>query len=396
MKSRTVFYNLLVFFFLTGMTHTAAAQEWSVDLYDAYLEDPTGSLDHNRAESVEFMPDGKTTVTAGWYYNGTTKNSIGIVYLRDAVDGSIKVALKGTVRSYSAISRSGALAVSPDGKLIAAAGNIGLMGGCAIDLFDPKAQILVRTFAGGVGRFSCVKFSPDSKMLAVVRWPAGIVELWDPKNGNMISNSKTGNHKVGTIEFSQDGKILVTGNENGSFSFWNLQTAVKIGHIPVQPDVDSFGDIALSPNGKLFASCFQRTRTIETRVQAEDRFKGEKKKKAPLQKIQSPVGGSSICLWKITRDKQNKITVKKQALLSGHKDHTYELTFSPDSKILVSASQDTTLKVWDTLTNKKIVTITNHRDFVYDVAFSADGKKLVSLSRDSLKMWNVGERMPKK
>ena len=193
----------------------------------------------------------------------------------------------------------------------------------------------------------------------------------------------------------------MTGNENGSFSFWNLETAVQIGHIPAQPNVRTSGAIALSPNGKLFASCFRRTRTTEAHLR--DRVVGEKRavrvkgaKKETGQKRTVSVGGSSICLWKITRDKKNKITVKRQALLSGHKDHTYQLAFSPDSKTLVSANQDSTLKVWDTLTNKEIVTVTDHRDFVYDVAFSPDGKKLVSLSRDSLKMWNVGERMPKK
>jgi Tol biopolymer transport system component len=166
MKSRTVFCNLLLFFFLSGIDRTAAAQEWSVHIRDINAKDRSGNLDKIHAVAVEFMPDGKTIVTAGYSYNGTTKNASGEVRLRDVIDGSIKVSLQGTARWYDAISHSGALAVSPDGKLIAATGRTRRLRGSAIDLFDPKAQKLVRTFGGrGVGGFSCVKFSSDSKML---------------------------------------------------------------------------------------------------------------------------------------------------------------------------------------------------------------------------------------
>jgi len=36
---------------------------------------PAATIDHVRAESLEFMPDGKTLVTAGFFYDGTTRKA---------------------------------------------------------------------------------------------------------------------------------------------------------------------------------------------------------------------------------------------------------------------------------------------------------------------------------
>lgn len=350
---------LFCFVSLVWMCDPASAQQWSVDLYDVNLEDRDGIIDRTRAESLEFMPDGKTLVTAGYFYNSAVKATHGEVRLRNVADGSLKATLRGTTVTYTL--RAGSLAVSPDGKRIAAAGRTSENAN-VIDLFDPAGKKLVRTLKGSPGTITSVAFSPDGKVLAAAH-TSGIVELWNPHNGKLISSFRAHDEGVWPLTFSPDGKLLATGNDGGSISFWNPKNSKKLGQIAAQPELGSFGAVVFSPDGKLLASGGFPNRQ----------------------------GNSPVCVWKLVGVNQadKQITAELTAKFKGHRKHTYSLAFSPDGKLLASASQDTTARVWDVVTNKQIATITEHNDFVYDVAFSPDGKSLATLSRDSLKLWTM-------
>ena len=76
--------------------------------------------------------------------------------------------------------------------------------------------------------------------------------------------------------------------------------------------------------------------------------------------------------------------------LGGHAYTVNDVSFSPDGKLLVSASADKTLKLWDASTGKEIKTLTGHTNGVNGISFSPDGKLLASASRDkTLKLWNT-------
>ena len=68
------------------------------------------------------------------------------------------------------------------------------------------------------------------------------------------------------------------------------------------------------------------------------------------------------------------------ATLRGHVGAVYRLTWSADSRLLVSASKDSTLKMWDLKTYKLKTDLPGHTDEVYCVDFVAD--KIVSGGRD--------------
>ncbi|MCF6260537.1 MAG: pentapeptide repeat-containing protein [Gammaproteobacteria bacterium] len=75
--------------------------------------------------------------------------------------------------------------------------------------------------------------------------------------------------------------------------------------------------------------------------------------------------------------------------LTGHSRGVTACVFSPDGQQLLSASQDTTLKLWDRNSGECINTFTGHSDWVTACAFSPDGQQLLSASRDTtLKLWN--------
>src|SRR5439155_20572923 len=66
------------------------------------------------------------------------------------------------------------------------------------------------------------------------------------------------------------------------------------------------------------------------------------------------------------------------------------IAFSPDGKLLASASRDRTARLWDVQTGKQIAALDGHRGGVYAVAFSPDGRTLASAGADrSILLWDV-------
>lgn len=64
-----------------------------------------------------------------------------------------------------------------------------------------------------------------------------------------------------------------------------------------------------------------------------------------------------------------------------------------DGKILATSGTDTTVKLWDTLSNTLITTLKSHRSPVYAVKFGLNSNNLCSVSNDrTLKLWDAGER----
>lgn len=73
-----------------------------------------------------------------------------------------------------------------------------------------------------------------------------------------------------------------------------------------------------------------------------------------------------------------------------HKDSVESALFSPNGKLIASASDDNTLCIWDAENGNHLTRLKGHNDFVTCVAFNSDGNCIVSASDDgTIRTWDV-------
>ncbi len=114
---------------------------------------------------------------------------------------------------------------------------------------------------------------------------------------------------------------------------------------------------------------------------------------APDSRLLATAGDDrSVRLW-------DPDTGKEQLVLRGHVDGVSALAFAPDSSFLVTAGHDGAIKRWDLGALRENNILTGHSGWVLALAFSPDGTKLVSAGTAKLgtnftipgevKVWDV-------
>jgi WD40 repeat protein len=79
-------------------------------------------------------------------------------------------------------------------------------------------------------------------------------------------------------------------------------------------------------------------------------------------------------------------------ILQGHRNAVCGVAYSPDGALLATASEDTTVKLWDLATGNELATFQEGRLLGQSVAFSPDGQLLATGGAQKLLLWEVATR----
>ncbi|MDE3090062.1 MAG: WD40 repeat domain-containing protein [Chloroflexota bacterium] len=313
-------------------------------------------LSHSGAVmSIVFSSDGKTMAVG---------SGDGAVKLWDVATGQVVFTRSGSpnLGGYSF-----GVAFSPDGKMLAPGRLLGDM-----ELRDVGTGRVVRTLDGTSGERS-VAFSPDGKSLvsgscetrdARGNCTTGKIRIWDTTVWQVVRTLTGHTGEVSRLAFSSDGKTLASSacksrSEGqclaGEILLWDMAT----GQATYTLNNHTGESMAFSPDGKTIAagSCAARKNWPEC-------------------------SAGEIWVWDVA-------TRQVVRTLRGHMGEVNDVVFSPDGKMLASASSDQTVKLWDVATGAALRTFVGYKGVVWSVAFSPDGRTLASGGWQVVKLWNV-------
>jgi WD40 repeat protein len=306
-------------------------------------------------------------VAAGWARNGAERRRIEAEVAKGIAQEQTEVARTQrdeAVRQRDlALSRQAASqALRTVDRRLDVALLLGVEASRMADTFDARnallsaltqAPFLTSFLPGHRAAVTAVAFSPDGKVLASGD-TQGTVIFWDLERGEMLGRPVAGHRQdVTRLAFSPDGRLLASASADHAVLVWDVARRRPLAPSPLVGHSARVSRMAFSPDGRLMAS-------------------GDH--------------GGSVRLWDVAarRSAGPPLTGKHRAITA--------LAFAPGGNSLVSGDESGTVALWDLAAPEPAGrTWWERQFFVIDVASLPDGGVRASgLSGTNLIRWDVG------
>ena len=281
----------------------------------------------------------------------------------------------------------------PAGKWVASATST-----WKIKLWDPTTGAVLRTLIGPTDSVIGVAVSPDGRYVAAAANDGAWV--WDLRGGGNVRQFKVPTSKlrwpeywVSRAAFSPDSAHVALTFTNGLFVH-DLASGKLEYVLDDEPDM-WFADAAFSPDGARILTS-RRPDESDSAIQLWDAKTG-----AAVARWEGEHRLVNTIRW--FRDGKRFVTCGTDGLVrlwdttgrvlstyAGHNRGVNGVAVAPDEKRIASAGWDGTVKVWDVESGAELLTLSGHRGEVYSVAFSPDGHQLASTGADrTLRVWDA-------
>jgi eukaryotic-like serine/threonine-protein kinase len=238
-----------------------------------------------------------------------------------------------------------------------------------------------------------VAFSPDSKtVLTGSGYSTGKASLWDATSGLPIGKPFEHRGAVLAVAFSPNGKTILIGGEDKTARLWDTATGLPFGD-ELKHD-EEVRRVKFSPDGK---TILIGSRDVLRLWNAETtRPIGQPVRHPGLYVDGVTFSQDSRFLLTASLDKAVRLwDVRTGEELGGpvhleHQGSVRAVAFSPDARLIITGNDDKTARLWDAVTGRPLGQTMEHQAAIVAVAFSPDGKTILTGSEDTrVYLWNL-------
>jgi serine/threonine protein kinase len=258
-------------------------------------------------------------------------------------------------------SRVTAVAWSPDGSCVASSSY-----DKTVRIWNAASGKTLFTYRGHTERVNALAWSPDSRHIVSVSDDRS-VQIWDVVTGKYVFYGRH-NAAVNAVSWSPDGTRIASAGTDKSVLVWDAATGQRVfsyhGH------TQAIMALAWSPDGRRIASGGEE-KTIH---------------------IWDPVKGTNTGFFASLFP-----SGRGTSLFARHTQKVNAVSWSPDSRYIVSVGSDRTLQVWDA-NNTKASPIFIYRSSspgLNTTMWSPNGRYIAAGGNDkSVQVWNMTTRNP--
>ncbi len=295
------------------------------------------------------------------------------------------------------------VAISPDGKTIASAGeDVAIVW----DVATGKPTSRLEPEVGSPSSHA-VAFAPDGKTLAVGGW-FGDVYFWDAATFKLLGKFDEPSLAILALSYSPDGSTLATTHDQKDAMLYDVKEKKFLATIP--GGKESFKSLAFTSNGKTLVTISNESLTFwdpatlkarkSIKVEGAGQFGAQFTALAcsPTTPVLTATGGA-FNTSKTKLYDANTFKEKGTLKFAQFENPPEVACVSPDGKTLATGATEPapdrkTITLWDVATGRRLATLDGPTDRISQIAFSGDGKFLAAASmkdRSDVFLWDLSK-----
>lgn len=270
---------------------------------------------------------------------------------------------------------------SPDGAILAADW------GGRLDFWDTSSWAQIREIQASDSQILSIEFSPDGRRLVSTAYDRPL-KIWDVASGQMVGQPIEAERPFAYFCISPDGTRLATRSQGGVVGVWDALTGLALSE-PFEHE-GPITDLKFDPSGQFIITASQDGTAQVWNIQ-----------KGWSGALSLKTSDSYACACfsldgrLVVRTSEQRAEVfdaqtgKPRGKPMVHAKQVYRMKLSPDGKKLATASWDYTGRVWDFQTGEPLTPPLKHRRRLYAIAFSPNGRFVATASEDNTaRLWD--------